>query len=143
MTESVTPKKAYPPFVSLVLRGEDIDPQRMTTLLKISPHKSARKGEKKTSGNQDKKWSYGFWILDSSKQIDSSDPIMHIVWLLDQLEPSKMGLVEISNDHTIDSEISCFWVMPSNHEILTIPPELLNRIAALNIRFELDIYSPR
>jgi hypothetical protein len=67
---------------------------------------------------------------------------MHIKWLLEQIEPAKMKLLKISKDDAIDAEISCFWIMPSSHEALSMPSELLNRLAALNIKFELSIYSP-
>jgi hypothetical protein len=137
--ESTIENRPYPPYISLILRGEALDPEKITEMLGINPTKSAKHGDKRGRSN---KWPHGIWILESSEQIESVDPIKHIIWLLDKLEPSKTNLIEISRDQTIDAEISCFWIMPNTHEVLTIAPELLSRISALNVRFELSIYAP-
>ena len=143
MPEFTTKNKPYSPYVSLVLRGEELDPQMITEMLGITPRRSFKRGDQRGRDNKDKKWSYGFWMFESAGQIESLNLKMHIIWLLEQLEPAKPNLLEISRNDAFDAKISCFWIMPSTNEVLTIDPELLSRIAALNIRIELDIYSPR
>jgi len=81
-------------------------------------------------------------MLSSSGEIKDLDLSIHIKWLIDKLEPAKMGLIDISKDDSIDAVISCFWIMPSSQEELGIDPELLQQIAAFNIRFTLSVIAP-
>ena len=132
--ESVTP------FASLSLTGKDLDPQKITDEFGVNPTKSFKRGEKRQNGEKDR--SHGLWQLSSDEVIETIDPVLHIKWLIDQIEPAKKKLLTISKDDSIHARIKCFWVMPSSHEYLIIEPELQQRIAELNIRFELVVLSP-
>ena len=132
-------KIPYPPNVGLVLRGIDLDPKNTTEMLGVIPDSSFKKGDKRKDG---KEWPHGFWTFSSSGKVQSSDLIMHLTWLIEQFEPVKMNLIEILKSRNIDGEISCFWIMPNSNETVVFDPELLKRIAELEIRFELSIHSP-
>lgn len=139
MCESLSLNQSYPPHASLYLRGKDLDPQNVTDILGIVPQKSFKRGDVRRVDNKRK---HGLWMLWSSERIDSLDPILHIKWLLKQIEPVKNELIELIRDQSIDAEISCFWIMPNSHNVLIMDSELLKQIALLDIRLELSIYSP-
>jgi hypothetical protein len=46
MFESITENKPYPPYVSIILRGEELNPEQITEMLGINPTKSAKQGDK-------------------------------------------------------------------------------------------------
>lgn len=139
MVKSEAVHESVHPSVSLYLTGKSLDPQKLTVELGVSPSRSYKRGDKRQNGEKD--WSHGLWMISSSNEIDALNPIIHIQWLLDKLEPAKMELIDILKDDSIDAVISCFWAMPSSHEVLIITPELLQRIASFNIRFKLALFS--
>lgn len=138
MDKTITDKKPYTPFASIYLRGRELEPEKITKSLGINPTRGYKRGEKRGKKNV---WPHGIWMLDSSGKLDSDDPIKHIEWLVEILEPARMKLIEIALDENIDAEICVFWIMSSSHEVLTITPNWFQRIASFNIRLELSIYS--
>jgi hypothetical protein len=139
MSESLNSNQSYPPHASLYLRGKDLDPQRVTDILGVIPQEKFKRGDIRQGSD---KWKHGLWMLWSSEQIDSSDPLVHIKWLLQQIQSAQNRLIELVRDEPVDAEISLFWIMPSSHGVLILEPELLKEIALLGIPFELSIYSP-
>jgi hypothetical protein len=140
MTKSQTEIEFVHPSAGLYLTGNNLDPQEITAKLGVNPLRSYKRGDKQQNGEKNR--SHGLWMLSSSEEIDALDITIHIQWLLDQLEPAKVGLVDLLQDKSIDAVISCFWAMPSSHEVLIITPELLQRIASLSIRFKLAVLGP-
>lgn len=139
MTKSITESDLVQPSAALYLTGKDLEPQKITEKLGVKPLKSYKKGDKRQNGEKD--WSHGLWMISSSENVSSLELMTHIKWLLDQLEPAKMELIDLLKDELIDAVISCVWVMPSSHEVLIMTPELLRQISLLNIRFKLAIVS--
>jgi hypothetical protein len=135
-TDSIDP---YPPNVGIVFRGTELDPQKISTLLGLDPESSFKKGSQRNDG---KKWPHGFWMFSSSGRVQSSEFMTHLLWLVEQIEPAKTKIIKLLKEENIDGEINCFWIMPSSQETLVFDPDLLKRIAELEIRVELSIYSP-
>ena len=140
MSESASLDKPYPPKVSLILRGKELDPKKIDEMLGINSYGSFKQGDKRPKDNN--KWTFGFWMFSSSEKIESMDLMVHIKWLLEQLEPVQTKLKEILKDETIEAELDCFWIMPSTHEEIILEPELLRKIAQLGIPLALGMYSP-
>jgi hypothetical protein len=126
-------------FASLVLRGKDLVPQEVINAIGIIPTKSFKRGDIR-KGN--KTWPHGYWELTSKESVQSSDLSMHLEWLAEQLEPSKTELLRIVGQEGIDAEISCFWILPTSHESLSLSSELILRIAYLGLKISVDIYCP-
>jgi len=125
------------PYASFILRSKTLNPQEITSYLGIMPSKSFKRGDIR---RDEKKWTHGYWALESSKSVQSIDLILHIEWLTDQLELVKPKLVDLLNDKSIEAKISCFWIMPTGHEDLILSPKLLQKISGLNLSVLLDIY---
>jgi hypothetical protein len=140
MSDAPTASKPYLPHASLVMRGKELDPEMINERLGVRAHRSFKRGDKRQRGHGE--WPHGFWILESSGQVNSVDLVDHIRWLLEEIKPFQESLVRLLADGAIDVKISCFWILPSSNELFILEPELLAQIALLNIKFELDIYSP-
>lgn len=125
-------------YASIILRGKELDPQKITDSIGISPSKSFKRGDKRKNN---KVWPHGYWELDSTGFVNSSDLVPHLEWLAERIEPAKLSLSKIIDESGIDAELSCFWILPTNHESLSLNPKLLNKIALLGIKLEFDIYS--
>lgn len=140
MNKETAPKDGIPPriYATFIIRGKDLDPQVVTELLGIAPTRSFKRGDQRT---ENKKWPHGFWGLTSDERVHSIDLALHIEWVINQLEPVKRDLLEIISESGIDAEISCFWIMPTNHEYLQFGSELLRRLADLSLPLNVDIYS--
>jgi hypothetical protein len=134
MFESEYPTSLY---ASFILRGKDLDPQEVSTLLDINPSRSFKRGERRT---ETKVWPHGFWKLESKDHIQSENLASHIEWLVNQLEPMASRLTTLVKERSLDAVISCFWIAETGHAGLGLSASLINRIATLGLRLEVDIY---
>lgn len=80
-----TPKdlpSAHVTHASLGLAGEHLDPQIVTDLLGIRPHRAFRQGDKYNGRNREgpiiMTCPSGVWAIDSTKLIGSPDPADHV-----------------------------------------------------------------
>jgi hypothetical protein len=126
-------------FACLVLRGKDLVPQEVIDAIRIQPTKSFKRGDIRTGT---RKWPHGYWELSSKENVQSSDLSMHLEWLAEQLEPIKTQIIRIINQEGVDAEVSCFWILPTSHENLSLSSELMMRIASWGLKFSIDIYCP-
>ncbi len=126
-------------FATFILRGKGLNPQEVTDSLGVNPSKSFKRGDWRT---ETERWTRNFWSLTSQDKIQSDDLSTHIEWLLNQFEQVNNKLIEILKRDGVESEISCFWIFPTEHEELEISSELLSRIASLGVNLNFDIYCP-
>ena len=125
-------------FATFILRGKGLDPHDVTSSLGISPSRSFKRGDWRTETD---KWTINHWSLTSQNVIQSGNLSVHLEWLLDQLEPVNSKLIEILERNGINSEISCFWIFPTEHEEFELSSELMKKIASLDVKLSFDIYS--
>lgn len=119
---------------SLVLSGKDLDPHEVTTKLGIMPSESFRRGDYRTDSE---KWPRGFWEL-SSKNLGDVEMRDHIEWLVDQLLPHKHQLREILDDLRVKAWISCYWLLPTDHETLPLSSDLIAKLAEIDLNIDFD-----
>ena len=125
-------------FATFILRGNGLDPHDVSSSLGITPSKSFKRGDWRT---ETEKWTRNLWSLTSQNEVQSDNLSVHIEWLLDQFEPVNNKLIEILKRNSIESEISCFWIFPTEHAELELSSELIKRIASLGIKLSFDMYS--
>lgn len=126
-------------YATLILKGMGLNPDEVTTFLGINPSMSFKCGDKRGVTGI---WKHNFWSLSSQEQIGSNNLAIHLEWLMSQLEPVESNLSELLDRKDIEGEISCFWILPTDHEIFTISPALLSKISMLNLGFSVDVYCP-
>lgn len=126
-------------FATFILRGKGLNPQEVTDSLGVNPSKSFKRGDWRT---ETERWTRNFWSLTSQDKIQSDDLSTHIEWLLNQFEQVNNKLIEILKRDGVESEISIFWIFPTEHEELEISSDLLSRIASLGSNLNFDIYCP-
>jgi hypothetical protein len=124
-------------YASFILSGTDLIPQDITSYFGINPSKSFTKGDIKLNG---KKWPHGYWALESSEFVKSSDLVNHIEWIISEIEKIEPKPHEIIRNQEITARISCFWILSTGHDGLSLTTDLMKRIANLNISLELDVY---
>ena len=124
-------------FATFQLWGKELEPDKVTKALGLTPFKSFKRGDQRT---ETKKWPHGYWGITSENEVSSTDLALHIEWLLDRLEPAGSQLKMIMAEPSVKSDISCFWESRTGHGGPSFGPKLLGRIAALNLELGLDIY---
>lgn len=136
MDKEIVSQKLYTVFD---LRGKTLNPQEITDYLGIQPSRSFMRGEMRTNN---KKWPHGYWALESSKFVQSTDLALHLEWLINQLESVKTKLYELVENQQLTATISCFWIMSGEHDGLVLSSELIQQAASLKVPIEFDIYCP-
>ncbi|MCC6192133.1 MAG: DUF4279 domain-containing protein [Anaerolineales bacterium] len=123
-------------FATFRLIGKDVDPDAASNMLGLTPSRAFRKGDPR---GESKTWPHGLWTITSQHAVDSTDLARHIEWLLDQLEPVRDQL-ESLRDGDVKADIDCFFESLTGHGGPTFGPQLLARIASLDLELGLDIY---
>lgn len=126
-------------YIRFFIKGEDIDPDEISHMLGIIPAYKYKRGDLHGKNNQMVR-KKGLWSISSSENVDSSDLQLHIEWLLALLEPVKIQLKSIISTPEVYAEISCIFNLFSIEWDSRLEPSLLDRIAALNIKFGISIY---
>ena len=126
-------------YATLILRGKELNPKDVTDYLGLSPSMSFNRGDWR---NETEKWKHSFWSLSSQNMVQSNDLAFHLEWLIKQLEPVKSKFLEILNEKNIKAEISCFWILPSEHENLSLNCQLIKKYTELGLGLNMDIYCP-
>jgi hypothetical protein len=129
----------YSIYVSLIIRGKDLDPQKIMEIIKVIPSRSFKRGDKRKDLQE---WPHGYWELGSWNNIESTDLSVHLKWLVEKIEPYKRELVALGKEESFDAEVSCFWIMPNSHESLTLSSDLLAEISSWELGINFDIYAP-
>jgi hypothetical protein len=112
------------------------NPNFLTEKFGIEPSRIQVKGE--VRNGRVRNWPTA-WFLNSTEKVASKDVRRHIDWLLEQMQYKS----EVIRDLQIEgSEIylSCFWESAVGHGGPMLDPEILQKIASLNIGIVFDIY---
>lgn len=80
------------------------------------------------------------WSLSSEGHVDSKDMRDHLNWLLDRVEPCKVGLDTLRIEHEGFMRINCVWWSARGQGGPTLWPEQMKRLADLEIECQFDIY---
>ena len=124
-------------YATLILRGEGLHPQYLTDSLGLSPSMSFRKGDLR---NETDRWKHNFWSLTSKGKIQSNNLATHVEWLMKQIEPVRTKFMDILSRNGMDAEISCFWILPTDNELLNLDLDLIRNIADLGFSLKVDVY---
>ena len=82
--------------------GDELRLDEIGSLLGITPTKSRLKGEPKSPGAK-QVWGRSLWLLRRFELSDDRDPVEHLNWLLNLLEPKALVIKDISGRLTLIS----------------------------------------
>jgi hypothetical protein len=132
-------EKTISVYATLLFRGDNLLPDKITAFLGIQPDQQYMKGElfgkKKIKARKT-----GLWVYSTNDRIKSNDAIQHLVFILDQIEPFKSQFIELIKAEKIYSEITCVVSLFTIENGFDIPPYVLSRIVTLNIPLGISIY---
>jgi hypothetical protein len=135
MTNTSNPNRT---FASIIFIGKELDPDKITAFLGITPSRSFKRGDKR---NETEKWLHGYWELCSSNMVNSSSLEFHFKWIIDQLVPIRQKLLALSKESEIKAEISCFSILPKGQTVLNLSSQIIKVLAEANLSVELDLFS--
>jgi len=125
-------------YASIIISGENFNPSDVSSILGISPSYSFRKGDRRGEKGI---WDHSFWELSTKDEETSTDLSVHLEWLIVKILPRKEILISLASaSKSIKTYISCFWESKTGHGGPVFSPELMGKIADLNLELSLDIY---
>jgi hypothetical protein len=136
MIVSESPNVVYTMFF---LRGKGIDPEKVTETLNIVSSYKFKEGDA-YGPKKEYTRKLGFWSITSDKNVISTNIEEHLLWIIDQLEPVQTKLAFILLQKETYAQLTVVYHLYSREWSSTINPELLRRIAALDIAFGVSLY---
>lgn len=129
-------------YASLRLDHEDLDPERITGLLKIEPTWTQTKGVRCTrrSGKTFVP-KIGVWLFSTKDRVASKDVRRHVDWLLTQLDGKDEALKRLQAEG-VHTDIFCYWLSADGQGGPTLSPGIMRRLAELELEIGFDIYGP-
>jgi hypothetical protein len=125
-------------FASLLIHGDALVPDDVTSALGLEPTRSHTKGQLISNGRPEVRKG-GFWGLSTRDSVTSRDLRRHLDWLLDIFEP-RADTLSAFRESGFTCAVSCFWEGP-NTGGPTFSPSQAGRLAALDLEFDVDFYS--
>ena len=112
------------------------NPNEITEKLGIQPSRTQVKGE--VRNGRVRNWPTA-WFLESKEKVTSKEVRRHIDWLLEQLDGKSEVIRELQTDGS-EIHLSCFWEPAVGDGGPMLDPELIKKLASLNIGIAFDIY---
>jgi hypothetical protein len=79
------------------------------------------------------------WFLCSDGYVNSKDSRRHIDWLLDQVEPFVISMLDLKNGG-MRMDIICFWESSTGNGGPIISPQQMKRLVALELDVGWDVW---
>ena len=108
----------------------------LTQKLGVQPSKIRVKGE--FYNGKIRNWPTA-WFLESAEKLESKDVRRHIDWVLEQVEHKPEVFTQLQGDGA-EIHLSCFWGAATGQGGPMLDPQILKRMALLNIGIAFDIY---
>jgi hypothetical protein len=127
---------------SFRLLGDRLDPVFVTERLGLHPTRAMSKSEEIPAGKSGEahRRRTGVWLLESEATVTSTSLERHVVWLLEQVEPSRDALATVRAALDLRADFFCYWVSKSGDGGPEISPTTLRRIAELDAPLGIDFY---
>jgi len=134
-------------FATLRLSGDRLDPDRISAILRVTPTKVWRKGERYFAGQHTGTLvgRTGTWFLATEDFVAGADLDRHLDFLTRLLsggaQDQKDRLVQLQEVMARDdlkADISCFWHGEAGEQPPTISPEKTEKLRSLPAKIETD-----
>jgi hypothetical protein len=126
------------------MRSDQLDVARITARLGIAPTTAWNKGDVVESGKfAGHKRESGIWRFETESSVDSDDPLPHIEYLLELLEPQKEIVAAIALEMNAVRSVSTWWnaYAPTAAYSLSAPTvaRLCTLCDRLDLRFDYEV----
>lgn len=142
---SSLPKRIYTrAFATARFWADDLDPMMITQMLLLPPDTQHRRGESRLirteSGKVEQRTPCraGSWSMSSENWVDSPRLHVHLLWLLDELEPHRSSISKILAEGVM-ADFFCYSCGASSKPP-AIPQAVRDRTDLLGFRIEIDHY---
>ena len=142
---SPLPKRTYTrAYASARFRADELDPLTITQALLLPPDTQHRRGEPRLlrtkSGKVEQRTPFraGSWGMSSEHWVESPRLHIHLLWLLEQLEPHQTAIDEILSNGVM-ADFFCYSC-GSTSTPPSIPQTVRDRADALGFHIEIDHY---
>lgn len=129
---------------SLRFSGDNLEPERLTEILRTAARTAYRKGEvyKRFRGHE-ARGRTGLWLVSSEDKIDSLDLNDHLEYLLSIVFPSGgedrlAALHRLMQEQGLEADVPCFWHGKPGAAEPAIRADILARFAQLPAEIEPD-----
>lgn len=126
-------------YASFTMLGATLDPEQITPALGLTPDRASKAGDLR--GKTTSTWQHGFWSISTENEVQSQNLEEHIARLLDKLEPVSRQLAAIRESSEIHARVFCFWETNRMNDGIELSPDLMGRLARLNLQVGIDIYN--
>lgn len=128
-------------FIRLMIYPEDVHPDRITEIFKITPTSINVAGDSVTNSlGRTRITKYSGWFLLSEGFVRSKDLRDHVDWLVNKIQPFSEQLREIQKIKDIKITLKCVWFSVLGHSGPVLWPEQMRAIADLDLELTFDIY---
>ena len=122
------------------LAGDLLNPEEITSRLKIKPTFAYAKGTPVFPGEERKsRRMYGLWALSSKGQLLTSSLEQHITFSLDQIEPVYSEIIDLIEPCSMITYFDCYLGFTNPKDAILVTPLILRRIANLNAYLSFSI----
>lgn len=140
------PKRTYTSaYASVRFWSEELDPLRITQALLLPSDTQSRRGEPRLLRTNAGKveilaaYRHGSWTMSSKGWIDSPRLHIHLLWLLEQLEPHQVAIEEILATG-VSADFFCYS-SGSTSTPPAVPHTVRDRANRLGFKIEIDHYN--
>lgn len=119
-------------YATLRIYTGRIDPELVTSALRVEPTKSQREGENGARVNG--------WFLSSKSFIHSRDVRRHVDWLLRKISSKRRELLDLQSRVGIQMDVFCYWRSVHGHGGPTLGPEQMRILADFKLNISFDCY---
>ena len=125
-------------YVTLCVTGEDLVPVDVSAALGIEPSYVNVRGERRRPYSSAVNI-LGGWFLSSQGLVSSADVRLHLDWLLNQLV-AKNDALQWVRAQGWSPVVSCYWASAHGHGGPDLTPQLMGRLAELDLGIWFDVY---
>ena len=127
---------------SFRLVGDRLRPDAVSAALDVTPTFARAKDEEIPAGRVGKarRQRTGVWLLSSEHAVDSTSLEVHLIHLLDAVEPTAPALDAVRAAQDLRADFYCSWVSARGDGGPEISPTTLGRVAALNAALGIEFF---
>ena len=127
---------------SFRLVGDALRPDTVTAALDLTPTFARAKDEEIPAGRVGKarRQRTGVWLISSEHAVDSTSLEVHLIHLLDAVEPTARALDALCVEHDLGADFYCSWVSARGDGGPEISSTTLGRVAGLNAALGIEFF---